>query len=192
MVRRRRIAWKYLVIAAFAVAALVFGGCDWPMLGYDPTHGGSSPDKPLNSVNVSTVQPLFTVPAQSDPIIPGQFGPPVESNGVVYAGSTSARDTSGNLEAFDANGITNCSGTPKVCQPLWTGPTGPNTAVLGEGTAPAVANGVVYIASTESEASAIPPTLYAFDANGFNQLLEHPQGMPAALNCPVEHRGYSR
>ena len=24
------------------------------------------------------------------------------------------------VEAFDANGSTNCSGTPKVCQPLWT------------------------------------------------------------------------
>ena len=166
MVGRGGNSWKLLGFVALAVAALAFGGCDWTMFGYDATHAGSSPDTAMNSANVSTVQPLFTVPAQSDPIIPGQFGPPAESNGVVYAASTSAGAKSGNLEAFDANGATNCSGSPNQCSPLWTGPTGPNAAGPGGGGAPAVANGVVYVASTESTASAIPPTLYAFDASG--------------------------
>jgi hypothetical protein len=40
-------------------------------------------------------------------------GAPTIANGVVYAGSGT------NIDAFDAAGSTNCSGTPKVCQPLW-------------------------------------------------------------------------
>jgi hypothetical protein len=172
-------------MAAFPVAALVFGGCDWPMLGYDATHAGSSPDKAMNSANVSTVQPLFSVPAQSDPIIPGQFGPPVVSNGIVYAGSTSAGDASGNLEAFDANGATNCAGSPNKCSPLWTGSMGPVAAAPGGGGAPAVANGVVYIASTESGASTIPPTLYAFDANGVTNCSGTPKVCQPLWTAPL-------
>ena len=34
------------------------------------------------------------------------------ANGIVYADS--------GVAAFDANGVTNCSGTPKTCTPLWT------------------------------------------------------------------------
>ena len=63
------------------------------------------------------------------------------AGGLVYAGS--ARYTSGNLYAFDASGVTNCSGTPKTCTPLWTGPTGRNYL----NSAAAVVNGVVYVAS---------------------------------------------
>ena len=128
---------KRIVLATLGVVgALVFAGCDWPMFGFDAAHTGFSPDRAMNSANVSTVQPLFTVPAQSDPIIPGQFGPPVESNGVVYAGSTSAGGTSGNLEAFDANGATNCSGSSNQCSPLWTAPPAPTLQVLEVGALP--------------------------------------------------------
>jgi hypothetical protein len=164
--QRRTSTRSFLFAAGFAAVALIFGGCDWTMYGYDPSHGGSSPDSAMNSANVSTLQPLYTVPAQSDPLTPGQFGPPVESGGLVYAGATNAGDASGVLEVFDANGGTNCAGSPNQCSPLWTGPMGPNAADPGGGSAPAVANGVVYIASTESGNSTIPPTLYAFDANG--------------------------
>jgi PQQ-like domain len=172
---------KRLVLATLGVVgALVFAGCDWPMFAFDVAHTGSSPDKAINSANVSTVQPLFTVPAQSDPFIPGQFGPPVVSNGVVYAGSSSAGNTSGNLEAFDANGATNCSGSPNQCSPLWTGSTGP---IIGS--APAVANGVVYIASTESTASTIPPTLYAFDAGGVTNCSGTPKVCQPLWTAPL-------
>jgi PQQ-like domain len=172
---------KRLVLATLGVVgALVLAGCDWPMFAFDAPHTGSSPDKAINSTNVSTVQPLFTVPAQSDPIVPGQFGPPVVSNGVVYAGSSSARNTSGNLEAFDAIGATNCSGSPNQCSPLWTGSTGP---IIGS--APAVANGVVYIASTESTASTIPPTLYAFDAGGVTNCSGTPKVCQPLWTAPL-------
>ncbi len=60
----------------------------------------------------------------------------------------------GNLDAYDANGVTGCSGTPKTCSPLWT-------AALESGnsnSSPTVANGIVYISDRGN--------LYAFDANG--------------------------
>ncbi len=65
-------------------------------------------------------------------------------NGVVYA------STSGGLEAFDAAGQSNCSGTPIVCQPLWT-----SAGTFGS---PTVSNGTVFMTTTTG--------VEAFDANG--------------------------
>ena len=42
---------------------------------------------------------------------------PAVSAGVVYDESNDAK-----LFAFDADGVTNCSGTPTTCSPLWTPP----------------------------------------------------------------------
>ena len=135
-----------LGLAVLGVVALAFGGCDWTTFGYDAalTHGSS--DTAMNNANVSTVKQLFTAN--------GAYSSPVESGGVVYAGGQK-----GNLYAFDANGVTGCSGSPDLCSPLWTGATGP----IAYGT-PAVANGVVYVVSDASSTSA--STLYAFDAKG--------------------------
>ena len=52
------------------------------------------------------------------------------ANGLMFIGSS----------AFDTNGKANCSGTPAVCNPLWTGPTG--TGLDGP---PTIANGKVYL-----------------------------------------------
>ena len=67
---------------------------------------------------------------------------PAIANGVVYVGGYNTASTDSTLFAFDANGATNCSGAPKVCNQLWmgsaTGDTNPvNNAV-------AVASGLVY------------------------------------------------
>ena len=59
-----------------------------------------------------------------------------------------------NLYAFDAAGNTNCSGTPKICAPLWTAKTGDVVR-----SSPGVANGVVFVGSYDHN-------LYAFDATG--------------------------
>ncbi len=143
---------KLLAVAALAVAALAFGGCDWPMSAFDAALTHASFDHNINQANASTIRQLF--------ISPGQFGPPVESNGVVYAADTVApAETGGYLEAFDANGTTNCSGTPNACSPLWTG-----QITGGNGSAPAVAKGVVYV--TTSPMNTTAGSLYAFDANG--------------------------
>ena len=73
---------------------------------------------------------------------------PAVVNGVVYVGSAD-----GKLAAFDADASTGCSGTPKLCTPLWTATTG------GSVSSPAVVNGVVYVGSDDHK-------LYAFDAAG--------------------------
>jgi outer membrane protein assembly factor BamB len=74
---------------------------------------------------------------------------PAVANGVVYVG-----DSNDDLYAFDAAGMTNCSGTPKVCTPLWTAATGGQIR-----SAPSIANGVVYVGSMDH-------SVYAFDAAG--------------------------
>ena len=69
------------------------------------------------------------------------------SNGVVYVGSNDAK-----LYAFDANGVTNCSGG--ACTPLWTATTGGAIA-----SSPSVAGGVVYVGSNDGK-------VYAINADG--------------------------
>jgi outer membrane protein assembly factor BamB len=59
----------------------------------------------------------------------------------------------GGLEAFDANGATNCSGTPKRCQPLWT------SGNYASWASPTIANGLAYVPTLTSG-------LVAFDAAG--------------------------
>ncbi len=75
-------------------------------------------------------------------------GSPAIANGVIYI----ANET---LYAFDAAGSAKCSGTPKVCAPLWTAA----TSDFPTYSAPAVANGTVYVGSWGSK-------LYVFDAAG--------------------------
>ncbi|MBV8950677.1 MAG: PQQ-binding-like beta-propeller repeat protein [Actinobacteria bacterium] len=80
----------------------------------------------------------------------GMVSSPVVSDGVVYVSSFDHK-----LYAFDAAGVTNCTpGPPKSCGPLWSATT--NAFVIAS---PAVANGTVYVGSTDH-------TLYAFDAAG--------------------------
>ena len=74
---------------------------------------------------------------------------PAVANGVVYVGSTD-----GDLYATDAAGVTGCSGSPKVCAPLWTASTG--GAITSS---PAVGNSTVFVGSADND-------LYAFDAAG--------------------------
>lgn len=78
------------------------------------------------------------------------FHAPAVANGRVYVGNA----------VYDASGATNCSGTPRVCDPLWR--------VAGDGPFPVVANGV------EFTGGATPPVgdplrLHAFDATGTSQ-----------------------
>jgi outer membrane protein assembly factor BamB len=92
-----------------------------------------------------TCQPLWTAPVTAA----GQITtPPAVANGVVYFGTVFEN----RLYAVDAAGSTGCSGSPKVCNPLWT-------AAITAGSPPAVANGVVYVGSGDGK-------LYAFDAAG--------------------------
>ncbi|HEY7137992.1 MAG TPA: PQQ-binding-like beta-propeller repeat protein [Acidimicrobiia bacterium] len=97
-----------------------------------------------------TCTPLWTATA---PV--GADYTPAVANGLVYTtGAHSQVDDTADLQVFDANGTTNCGGSPRTCTPLWTAPI---TAFYGQ--APTVANGVVYGAASDG-------ILAAFDANG--------------------------
>jgi outer membrane protein assembly factor BamB len=89
--------------------------------------------------------PLWTAPFDYTFVNAGMS--PAVAGGVVYV-----VDEHGGLRAYDAAGVTGCSGTPKHCLPLWTAAAGVGAA------APAVANGLVYVASGG--------TVQAFDAAG--------------------------
>ena len=73
-------------------------------------------------------------------------------DGVVYV-SGFGTTTTGKLDAFDAAGVEGCSGTPKICTPMWTANT---SSLLGN---PAVAMQTVF-------ATTINGMLYAYDAKG--------------------------
>jgi outer membrane protein assembly factor BamB len=75
---------------------------------------------------------------------------PSVAEGMVFAGTSS-----GTLAAFDVTGTTNCSGSPKTCDPLWTA-----TTQSAMGTSPTVADGVVYVGTGARGGG----TFYAFDA----------------------------
>jgi outer membrane protein assembly factor BamB len=66
---------------------------------------------------------------------------PAVANGVVYVASADHK-----LYAFDAAGVTNCSGAPTTCTPLWSATTGGFVT-----SSPAVANGVVYVGSADTK-----------------------------------------
>jgi outer membrane protein assembly factor BamB len=95
----------------------------------------------------TTCQPLWVGATGSA----GIFGAPAVAGGAVYVDSFT-----GTLAAFDARGITNCSGTPTTCQPLWTAVSGSQN---DEVSSPAVASGLVYVAGSGG-------ALRAFDAAG--------------------------
>ena len=77
----------------------------------------------------------------------------VVSSPAVVGGLVYAVSSNGWLSAFDAAGASNCAGSPKVCNPVWT-------AALGapSDSSPAVAGGVVYVTGGAS--------VFAFDAAG--------------------------
>jgi len=98
-----------------------------------------------------TRSPVVCVPmwtTTGPPVSTVNTGSPAIANGVLYIANQT-------LYAFDAAGSASCSGTPKVCAPLWTAA----TANYPTYSAPAVADGTVYVGSWGSK-------LYAFNAAG--------------------------
>src|SRR6266540_1381756 len=140
---------RWLSVSAVAVMVMALAAPsgaavgDWPQFHHDNSHSGTQPDEAIIGVsNVATLATAWTAPAtgayQSSPAV---------VDGVVYVGATG-------LLAYDAAGVTNCSGSPTVCSPLWTGPTGDSIYA-----SPAVDDGAVYVADNDTN-------LYAFDAAG--------------------------
>ena len=74
-------------------------------------------------------------------------GPPVVANGVAYVTTFSydqaETERAPRIQAFDASGTTNCSGSPKVCTELWRQPLGTADTFFAD-EPPIVVNGMVY------------------------------------------------
>jgi outer membrane protein assembly factor BamB len=106
-------------------------------------------DGNLHAYDAASGQELWTAPGAGISI-------PAVANGVVYVGSGGRGNL---LYAFDADGNTNCSRSPKTCAPLWTGSARGRTLT----SAPVLANGMLYIGTDASSLDAfglekIPPT----------------------------------
>ena len=87
---------------------------------------------------------------------------PAVASGVVYFSARGGSD----LEAYEANGVTGCSGSPKVCSPLWT-------ATLNGGSAPTVADGIVYIGGSN---------LQAYERERHDELFGDAEGLQSAVD----------
>jgi PPOX class probable F420-dependent enzyme len=109
-----------------------FGRITTPAVANGVVYAGSA--FTLDAFDATTGAPLWTASSSTT-------SPPTVANGAVYivVGSGSS------LEAFDASGVTNCSGAPKTCSPLWTATNGGQYSFSD----PAVANGAVYISATD-------------------------------------------
>jgi outer membrane protein assembly factor BamB len=147
---------RWLVTVILCAAGLT--GCNWSMFMHDAAHSGLSLDSSISAGNADALGERWTAAlgTTSQANIPSS---PVVSNGIVYVGTQD-----GHLDAFDAVGFTNCSGSPKTCQPLWTSP-----ALSGFFTGtPAVVGGRVFVGSTAGR-------LYAFDADGITNCAGTPK-----------------
>jgi outer membrane protein assembly factor BamB len=133
------------ILASPHAGAAPEAAAGWPQYGFDPAHTGYNPLE--DSIGVSNVSQLTR--AWRGAVGAGVVGVSV-ANGVAYVGADDGR-----LYVFDAAGVTNCSGVPKICEPLWTALTSKDHFV----NTPAVVDGVVYVSSSDGR-------VYAFDANG--------------------------
>jgi outer membrane protein assembly factor BamB len=140
-----------VVMLGLASSATGSGGSDWPQYRSDPARSGlSGGGSTITTANVASLTEAWTADVR--------YSEAVVAGGVVYANSDVAGQRGeplagdGKLYAFDAAGASGCSGSPKVCQPLWSTD---NFAAER----PVVAGGLVY-------ASSVDPTLAAFDAAG--------------------------
>jgi outer membrane protein assembly factor BamB len=89
------------------------------------------------------------------PLFNGIATLPAIANGIVYTGTQGTGFTDGRLVgAFAADG-SGCTGVPKTCSALWKS----SLTAAGDRSAPAVANGVVFVGSKNGR-------VYAFDADG--------------------------
>jgi hypothetical protein len=120
-------------------------------------------------------QPLWTAS------IPGMdsTGSPLVSANVVYETFYQISGSSGELAAFDANGTTNCSGSPKVCQPLWTADVYSPIGVNVDG-------GRLFVNTLTTAPS---PALEAFDANGTTNCSGTPKVCQPLWTAPLHSFG---
>jgi hypothetical protein len=152
-----------------AVFALLLPACDWRMGGFTGGRAGFNPEDVLTQSNVGGITEQWNAVMPRPVEGQGRMGGmPAVSGGVVYMTDTLSDNPQdrGRLYAFDAAGQTNCtSGTPRSCQPLWSGVIQTN-ATTAASDAAVGANGVYVTASDYVQAPEGFGALYAFDPHG--------------------------
>ena len=95
---------------------------------------------------------------------PARLGPAV-GHGILYALAVHRVGTSTNWAvqavAYDASGLTGCSGSPRQCGPVWSGPVSTTssdvlTALDRAKAAPTVVNGAVFVRADRLRAYTLP------------------------------------
>jgi len=119
----------------------------WPRFHFSNGSTGYNPyENTLGPSNVSTLAEAWT-----SPLFGNEVESPAVAGGTLYVAS---RDQ--HLYAFSAAGTTGCSGTPKICQPLWSALPHGGYAI---GSTPAVSGAFVYVGTDDHQ-------LYAYSAAG--------------------------
>ncbi|MGZ6912674.1 MAG: hypothetical protein ACXVJS_14045 [Acidimicrobiia bacterium] len=127
-----------IAVADGVVVTTVQAGAVSELVAYDAAGSKNCSGTPV------VCQPLWT----SDPWTGAGFdAAPAIAGGRVY------RAVGSQLRAYDLDGVQGCSGVPVVCQKLWVGGMGAGI------TAPAVANGLVFVGDATGHVD-------AFDAGG--------------------------
>jgi outer membrane protein assembly factor BamB len=142
------------LLVVLIVGSLLCTGClqNWTQFGGNAAGTRATGDNGITPASVPTLTPSLT----------GTTGGSIFSTPAVAFGVGFVTSDDGKLDAFDATGVTNCSGVPNTCTPLWTATIEPAGAIGVSGTissSPAIAGGIVFVGSTNGK-------LYAFDANG--------------------------
>ncbi len=117
-------------------------------------------------------QPLWTA-GRADYGATGGVSQPDVWNTTVFQSSEGS--SGGDLRAFDANGVTNCSGSPIVCQPLWT-------AAAPSDAGPVVDGSTLFINNRGNG------NLEAYDANGVTNCSGTPTVCQPLWTAPVGAR----
>ncbi len=152
---RRAAAGASRAVVAVAAVVIALTGCqNWTQyMGSAALNGNAPGETTIGPATVTSVHEAWTMPLSSAANRTGVSA----KDGQVYAASTSG------LATFSL-GSTNCSGSPVVCQPLWTAPAAPGAAGAGM-SQPLVGQGVVYQSSSGINAAG---DLRAFDAKGID------------------------
>jgi hypothetical protein len=152
----------------------------------------------LDAFDANGVTNCSGTPKTCTPLWSYSAGNPIASpsvaDGLVYLGEAGSSGSTGSeFWAFDANGKTDCSGTPTVCTPLWTGAT--TGVVTGS---PAIANGKVYVTDNSFGLGLgthlygwvlPPPTITTIDPSN-NSTVSGTQGLDALASAGVTQVQY--
>lgn len=147
-----RVRFRFVALVMTLVGA---AGCGWGQAGFDAGRAGwSSLDGSFTTGNVGSTALLW----EADGATSNGFGltvPVIDAQRVFFVsgGSTGT----GTLEAFDRDGGPDCTGSPRVCQPVWRA-----TLPFPSTSDPIVAGGLVFVGAGVSNSW----TIVGFDAAG--------------------------